>query len=107
MGSNPSQAGSRKARTRERLLQAAAEMVAERGFGAVSLMDVAERARLTTGAVYSNFRSKEALLLAVMEAELDRMTANPPRSQAEGLETAREAGTLLDDARIYDGRRPQ
>src|SRR5258708_4873444 len=107
MGSNPSQAGSRKAQTREKLLQAAAEVVAERGFGAASLMDIAERAQLTTGAVYSNFRSKEALLLALVEAQLDRMMQNPPTSLAEVVEIAREAGTLVVDPGLHDVFRGQ
>lgn len=56
-----------KERTRRRLIEAATEVIAERGFHAASLMEVASRAGLTTGAVYSNFRSKEDLFLAVIQ----------------------------------------
>lgn len=56
----------KKEGTRRRLIDAAAEVIAERGFHAASLMEVASRAGLTTGAVYSNFRSKEDLFLAVI-----------------------------------------
>ena len=57
----------KKQRTRRLLIGAAAEVIAERGFHAASLMEVASRAGLTTGAVYSNFRSKEDLFLAVIQ----------------------------------------
>lgn len=60
----------RKAETRLRLLDAALELVAEKGFGNASLADIAARAGVTTGAVYSNFRSKEALLLELIEQQM-------------------------------------
>ena len=41
-------------------------MIAERGFHEASLQEIASRAGLTTGAVYSNFRNKEDLFLAVI-----------------------------------------
>ncbi|GAC1406595.1 MAG: TetR family transcriptional regulator [Chloroflexota bacterium] len=49
------------------MIEAAADVIFERGFHAASLMEIASRAGLTTGAVYSNFRSKENLFLAVIE----------------------------------------
>jgi AcrR family transcriptional regulator len=48
--------------TRERLLQAVTELRAERGWTACSLKEVTRRAGLTTGAVYSTFGSRGALL---------------------------------------------
>jgi AcrR family transcriptional regulator len=56
----------KKERTRSLLIEAAADVITERGFHAASLMEIASRAGLTTGAVYSNFMSKEALFLAVI-----------------------------------------
>ncbi|WP_424809509.1 TetR/AcrR family transcriptional regulator [Rhodococcus sp. 27YEA15] len=46
---------------RRRLLDAAAEEFAERGFSAARLTEVARRAGFTKGAVYSNFESKQDL----------------------------------------------
>ncbi len=46
---------------RQRLLDAAAEEFAERGFSAARLAEVARRAGFTKGAVYSNFESKQDL----------------------------------------------
>jgi AcrR family transcriptional regulator len=59
----------RKDEVRERVLQAAGEVFAERGFAAASLDQVTAAAGFTKGAVYSNFRSKDDLFLALMEAE--------------------------------------
>src|SRR4051812_50109383 len=59
----------RKDEVRERVLQAAGEVFAERGFAAASLDQVAAAAGFTKGAVYSNFRSKDDLFLALMEDE--------------------------------------
>ena len=62
----PSRRAAKKERTRRGLIEAAAEVFAERGFHAASLAEVAARAGLTTGAVYSNFRGKEDLFFAVI-----------------------------------------
>jgi AcrR family transcriptional regulator len=56
-----------RAETRRRVLDAAFEVFGERGIAASSLTEVAARAGLTKGAVYSNFDSKDELVLALME----------------------------------------
>jgi AcrR family transcriptional regulator len=53
--------------TRQRLLDAAADVFAERGYEGATLADIARRAGFTTGAIYSRFRDKAELLLAVVE----------------------------------------
>ncbi len=60
----------RKAQTRERLLEAAAQVYARRGFNGATLEEVASEAGFTKGAVYAHFGSKENLLLALMEEHL-------------------------------------
>src|ERR1700722_5750355 len=53
--------------TRGRVLAAAAAVVAEKGFQRASLDEIAARAGLTKGAVYSSFASKDELFLALMQ----------------------------------------
>jgi AcrR family transcriptional regulator len=53
-------------RTRAALLQAARDVIREKGFHAASLQAVAERAGMSRGAIYGNFRSRESLLVAVI-----------------------------------------
>jgi AcrR family transcriptional regulator len=60
----------RREQTRERLLDAAGRVFAGRGFHAASVDEVAEAAGYTKGAVYSNFRSKEELFLALLDRRL-------------------------------------
>jgi AcrR family transcriptional regulator len=62
----------RKNEVRSRVLQAAGEVSAERGFAAASLDQVAVAAGFTKGAVYSNFVSKDELFLALMTDEVAR-----------------------------------
>jgi AcrR family transcriptional regulator len=62
----------RKDEVRARVLQAAGEVFADRGFAAASLDQVAAAAGFTKGAVYSNFGSKDDLFLALMTAEVAR-----------------------------------
>lgn len=60
-----------KARTRARLLDAAAELLAHRGLAATSVEEIAERAGYSIGAIYSNFPSKEQLVLALLDEHLE------------------------------------
>ena len=60
-----------RARTRARVLEAAAAVFAERGFYGASVEEIAERAGFSRGAVYSNFEGKEDLFLAVLDAHLE------------------------------------
>ena len=62
----------KRERTRALLIDAAAELITEKGFHAASLREVAARAGLTKGAIYGIFDSKENLFLAVIEAKLPR-----------------------------------
>ena len=56
--------GGKRARTREKLIEATLAVIAERGFAGASLDEIAARAGVTTGSVYSNFRGKAELVWA-------------------------------------------
>jgi AcrR family transcriptional regulator len=75
----------RRAQTRARLLQAAAEVYARKGFGGATLDEVAAQAGLTKGAVYDHFGSRENLLTALLEEHL--------------------AGQLAEQLALFDGQR--
>jgi AcrR family transcriptional regulator len=62
----------RREMTRRHLLDAAAVVFARDGFRGASLDDVAATAGFTKGAVYSNFKSKDDLFLAVFEDRYER-----------------------------------
>jgi TetR/AcrR family transcriptional regulator, transcriptional repressor for nem operon len=56
---------------RERLLEAGARLVHERGYTAVSVADICEQAGLRKGSFYHFFRSKRDLVLAVIDRYAD------------------------------------
>lgn len=57
--------GGKRARTRASLIEAAAEVIGEKGLDRTALEDIAARAGMSRGAIYGNFRNKEELFLAV------------------------------------------
>jgi AcrR family transcriptional regulator len=59
------------ASTRDRILAAAAEVFAERGYEGAAVSDIARRAGFTTGAIYGRFRDKAELLLEVVRGVLE------------------------------------
>jgi AcrR family transcriptional regulator len=61
----------RRADTRQRLLDAAAELFAERGIEGSSVDAIAERAERTSGAIYDHFDGKQGLLFALLEGWVD------------------------------------
>jgi|SRR3954469_2091862 AcrR family transcriptional regulator len=92
----------RKAQTRAELLDATAELFAERGFQRVTMEQIAERAGFTTGAIYRHFESKQDLFLSLFEDRIERRMraieqAAPPEIGPEaGLEGAgRQFAELL------------
>jgi AcrR family transcriptional regulator len=64
--------GTKRAQTREKLLDAAAELFETRGIAVVSLDTVAAHAGLTKGAIYGNFASKDELVYAVVNERVER-----------------------------------
>lgn len=65
----------RRAMTRRHLLDAAAIVFAREGFHGATLDEVAATAGFTKGAVYSNFKSKEDLFLALFDERIERQFA--------------------------------
>jgi AcrR family transcriptional regulator len=90
----PLTADRRRQQTRDYLLQAAAVVFAERGFSAATLDEVAAAAGFTKGAVYSNFKNKEDLFLALLEDAYAR--------EMRALKDTLERSEVPPQARIGD-----
>jgi AcrR family transcriptional regulator len=56
---------------REKLIKAAAEVFAEKGYDGAGVAEIARRAGYTTGAIYGRFSGKAELLLAAIESRSD------------------------------------
>jgi AcrR family transcriptional regulator/ferredoxin len=78
-------AGVTAAETRERLLSAAADIFAERGYDGTRVADIAAAAGVSNGALYAHFASKAELLVQALRAHGRRLlaeafAADPDRS---------------------------
>lgn len=78
--SEPPRRGDKRERTRAALIAATWTIVDEKGFAGASLEEIARRAGMTRGAIYSNFASRAELLLAVVSSrglKIDRDFSRP------------------------------
>ncbi|KQV79306.1 TetR family transcriptional regulator [Massilia sp. Root351] len=78
-----------QAQTRTRLIDTAQQLFVAHGYGGTSIRDIAERAGYSQGAFYSNFASKEEVLLELLRGHME----------AEGAQLA----SVMDS----DGRMPE
>lgn len=72
----------RSAATRARLIGAARDLFAERGYAGVGTDEVVKRARVTRGALYHHFREKEDLFRAVHEQVEEELSDSIQRALA-------------------------
>jgi TetR/AcrR family acrAB operon transcriptional repressor len=84
-------------RTRQGLVDAAAQLFAAKGFRDTSVQAIAEAAGISRGSIFWHFGSKEGLLLAVVEAslarferQLERMREGRPMSLQESVYAFRD-----------------
>jgi AcrR family transcriptional regulator len=59
--------GDKRERTRAKLLEAARSLIREQGYDGATLERIAERAGMTTGAIYGNFKDRDELFIAVAQ----------------------------------------
>src|SRR5262245_25467814 len=58
--------------TRDKLFEAAARVFEDQGIGSASIEAIAAAAGFTRGAFYSNFRSKDELIIAMLEDHVEQ-----------------------------------
>ncbi|MEU0056183.1 TetR/AcrR family transcriptional regulator [Streptomyces sp. NPDC006334] len=90
--------------TRERLVATARTLFLRKGYAATSLSDVAETAGYSKGAVYSNFRNKDRLCLAVLDdIRAEQLALLTESVMGEGaVESRLAAFTAWGEAHIGD-----
>lgn len=88
-----------KEQTRRRLLDAAAQVFARRGYAAASVEEVAESAGFSVGAVYSNFAGKDDLFAALMTDRavnrMDEVAEIITSARDESADPLRALGAML------------
>ena len=90
--------------TRDRILKAAAEVFAERGYEGAAVSDIARRAGFTTGAIYGRFRDKAELLLevvrGVLESQQDAALLAALRALVADAQARGEVASALDPTTV-------
>lgn len=79
----PGSAAQRGPATRDRLLDAAAEVIAEGGYAAATVAAVAERCGVATGALYRHFPSKAELMVELFRRAADEQLESMQAAAAE------------------------
>jgi AcrR family transcriptional regulator len=97
------------ARTREAIVDAAAEVFDTHGYEGAGLALILEQAGVTRGALYFHFASKEDIARELIEAQ-NRTVARPREDGSEGLQalinlTFAIARDLVSDVRVRAGVR--
>jgi AcrR family transcriptional regulator len=98
---------------KQRILDAAADLVARNGFSAVSMEDIGGAVGITASAIYRHYDSKTAVLVAMFDRVIDRLlgegqqlAANPDTDPREALRQLIEGqiSFVVDDrdiAQVY------
>jgi len=73
-----------KVRTRQKVLDAARTLFAERGYDAATIRNIAKGAGMSTGAVFANFQDKAELFEAVFSEEMEGLLLDIRTAAAEG-----------------------
>jgi AcrR family transcriptional regulator len=84
----------RRQQTRDYLLRAAEQVFARRGFHGATLDEVAALAGFTKGAVYSNFKNKDDLFIALLESRYEE--------NMEGLRAILDSSQGAPEAHLAD-----
>jgi AcrR family transcriptional regulator len=99
----------RREATRQKLLDAAAQVFAEEGLDAASVEAICERAGFTRGAFYSNFETKDELFLElagrVARARVDSVRERVARLESDGglTEVATDALAIVEQVLDVSG----
>ncbi|MFD3488109.1 TetR/AcrR family transcriptional regulator [Streptomyces sp. NPDC058665] len=92
----------RRQATRQKLYDAAVTLIAEQGFSATTVDEIAERAGVAKGTVYYNFKNKNELFEEILRHGVGLLTAS---LQTAADETAEREGTSAEalDAMVRAG----
>src|SRR5581483_10844752 len=104
----PDRGTRRRARTRQKLTQAASELIAEKGVAGLRIQEITERADVALGSFYNHFKTKEELVEAVVTDTIDvrargivaRMSALQDPAQAVSYACRRVVQIAFEDPEL-------
>ncbi len=80
---------------RAQLVEVGRRVFAERGFGATSMEEIAERAKVSKPIVYEHFGGKEGLFAVIVDREVEHIVARIGEAVAEGSPRERLEAAVL------------
>lgn len=95
-GANPTPRGRQKSDRRSKLLAAAEQLIAERGFLAVRLEDIGAAAGVSGPAIYRHFPNKEALLVELLVGVSTRLEAGGRQVVDDAANGAEALDSLIE-----------
>lgn len=95
-------------RTRELLQNALIELIGERGYDAITVQDIADRANLGRTTFYLHYKGRDDLFMSCHEAIVGRFHIGPrhPLSREELLSLETPPGLILAYRHLEDSRAP-
>lgn len=85
-----------QAQTRMRLIETARQLFVEHGYGGTSIRDIADGAGYSQGAFYSNFASKEDVLLELLKGHMEAEGAQLSQVMESGGRTPEQIFAELE-----------
>jgi AcrR family transcriptional regulator len=82
---------------KERILTAAADLGARRGFHAISMADIGAASGIVGSGIYRHFDSKTAILVAMLDRVMDRLTDRAQQIVAASTEDGAGLSALVRD----------
>jgi AcrR family transcriptional regulator len=85
MSSKEEKLDPRVVRTRKLMRQAVVDLIPEKGFGAITVQDITDRATLNRATFYLHYRDKNDLLMDVFNNMISSAVPDPPEKGAEDV----------------------
>lgn len=91
-------------RTHTLLREALIDLIAEKGFDAVTVRDIAERAKVNRATFYRHYQDKYALVTGIFQEAVDRVVSElgPPAENIEALDWINELGASPEQPVSFD-----
>lgn len=91
--------------TKAKILLAATELVEKKGYMATSTKEIANRAGMAEGTIFKYFKSKENLLICIIEVLLQQLKEGPFNKSIPSIVTASNKTSIEKLELLYENRR--
>jgi AcrR family transcriptional regulator len=103
---------------KNKIVQAVADLIAERGYSALSMNEIGDRVGISGAAIYRHFANKSSLLVAVFDRSIDELLEDERLNREKFSDplvalthlVARQVDFVVDErefARVYHGEADQ